>query len=211
MGRRRRFLRSAGTASAVALLILLPVLSSRRRRRLAPAQPRRLVRPGPPRPPEGRPDLRRRQRRRARARASSTSCEQRGVTATFFLTGDYIRHNPDLVRRIAAAGHEVGNHTWSHPHLTTWDRTRRHDTLPGVDRAFIERRAEPDGPGLRGGHRPADDRPLARPVRRGQRRAARAGPRRRAGATSAGRATTSAGGTPSTAWTGSPSAPRATT
>jgi peptidoglycan/xylan/chitin deacetylase (PgdA/CDA1 family) len=63
--------------------------------------------------------------------------EQRGVSATFFLTGEYIRHNPDLVRRIAAAGHEVGNHTWSHPHLTTWDATHRHDTIPGRDRAFV--------------------------------------------------------------------------
>ena len=63
--------------------------------------------------------------------------EQRGVIATFFLTGEYIRHNPDLVRRIAAAGHEVGNHTWSHPHLTAWNRTRRHDTLAGVDGAFV--------------------------------------------------------------------------
>lgn len=64
--------------------------------------------------------------------------EQRGAPVTFFLTGDYIRHNPELVRRIAAAGHEVGNHTWSHPHLTTWNRLHRHDTLPGVDRTFIQ-------------------------------------------------------------------------
>lgn len=64
--------------------------------------------------------------------------ERRGVPATFFLTGDYIRHNPALVRRIAAAGHEVGNHTFSHPHLTAWNRTRRHDTLPGIDRSFIQ-------------------------------------------------------------------------
>jgi peptidoglycan/xylan/chitin deacetylase (PgdA/CDA1 family) len=64
--------------------------------------------------------------------------ERRGVPATFFLTGDYIRQNPALVRRIAAAGHEVGNHTFSHPHLTAWNRTRRHDTLPGIDRSFIQ-------------------------------------------------------------------------
>ena len=61
----------------------------------------------------------------------------RGVTATFFLTGDYITHNPELVRRIAAARHEVANHTWSHPHLTSWDRTHRHETLAGRDRKFI--------------------------------------------------------------------------
>lgn len=65
--------------------------------------------------------------------------ESRQVTTTFFLTGEFIQRNPDLVRRIAAAGHEVGNHTWSHPHLTTWERSRRHDTLPGVDGAFIRR------------------------------------------------------------------------
>src|SRR5512134_1833870 len=33
--------------------------------------------------------------------------DRRGVTATFFLTGRYIRNNPELVRRICAAGHEV--------------------------------------------------------------------------------------------------------
>lgn len=64
--------------------------------------------------------------------------ERRGVTATFFLTGEFIRRNPDLVRRMAAGGHEIGNHTWSHPHLTTWDATNRHDTRPGVDRPFLQ-------------------------------------------------------------------------
>jgi peptidoglycan/xylan/chitin deacetylase (PgdA/CDA1 family) len=65
--------------------------------------------------------------------------EQRGVVATFFLTGRFIRSNPELVRRIAAGGHEIGNHTWSHPHLTTWDHTGRHDLLPGLDREFLQR------------------------------------------------------------------------
>jgi peptidoglycan/xylan/chitin deacetylase (PgdA/CDA1 family) len=65
--------------------------------------------------------------------------ESRDVAATFFLTGEFIRRNPELVRRIAAAGHEVGNHTWSHPHLTAWNRVRRHDTLPGVDDALVRR------------------------------------------------------------------------
>jgi peptidoglycan/xylan/chitin deacetylase (PgdA/CDA1 family) len=63
--------------------------------------------------------------------------QERGVTATFFLTGRYITGNPDLVRRVVAAGHEVGNHTWSHPHLTCWDTARRHDTSAGLDRAFL--------------------------------------------------------------------------
>jgi peptidoglycan/xylan/chitin deacetylase (PgdA/CDA1 family) len=42
-----------------------------------------------------------------------------GIHATFFLTGRWIERNPDLTRRIAAAGHEIGNHTYSHRRLTT--------------------------------------------------------------------------------------------
>ncbi|MFF1479908.1 polysaccharide deacetylase family protein [Streptomyces sp. NPDC058301] len=42
-----------------------------------------------------------------------------GVRATFFLVGEKPVHTyPDLVRRIAAQGHTIGNHTWTHPVLT---------------------------------------------------------------------------------------------
>ncbi|MBC3986490.1 polysaccharide deacetylase family protein [Streptomyces sp. AC536] len=37
--------------------------------------------------------------------------------ATFFCVGHHVAALPDEVRRIAAAGHEVGNHSWSHPFL----------------------------------------------------------------------------------------------
>lgn len=60
-----------------------------------------------------------------------------GVKTTIFLTGEFIRRNPDLVRRIVADGHEVGNHTDTHPHLTTYARDGRQATRPGVDRAFL--------------------------------------------------------------------------
>jgi peptidoglycan/xylan/chitin deacetylase (PgdA/CDA1 family) len=36
------------------------------------------------------------------------------VRATFFLIGQNAAHNPDLVRKIAADGHTIGTHTWSH-------------------------------------------------------------------------------------------------
>jgi peptidoglycan/xylan/chitin deacetylase (PgdA/CDA1 family) len=38
----------------------------------------------------------------------------REVRATFFLIGERAARHPDVVRAIAAAGHEVGNHTWRH-------------------------------------------------------------------------------------------------
>lgn len=39
------------------------------------------------------------------------------VRATFFLMGRYAQAEPELVRRIIADGHLVGNHSWSHPNL----------------------------------------------------------------------------------------------
>ena len=42
---------------------------------------------------------------------------ERGVSATFFLVGEQAQANPELVRRMQAEGHQVGNHTWSHVRL----------------------------------------------------------------------------------------------
>ena len=39
------------------------------------------------------------------------------VQAIFFVTYDYVSRNPELVARMIAEGHVVGNHTWSHPSL----------------------------------------------------------------------------------------------
>jgi polysaccharide deacetylase family protein (PEP-CTERM system associated) len=37
-----------------------------------------------------------------------------GAQATFFIVGEIARHNPTLVRRIAAEGHEIASHSWDH-------------------------------------------------------------------------------------------------
>ena len=39
------------------------------------------------------------------------------VLATFFLIGKPATEHPDLVRKIAAAGHSIGTHSWTHPDL----------------------------------------------------------------------------------------------
>ncbi|MFD5544987.1 polysaccharide deacetylase family protein [Streptomyces sp. NPDC127079] len=44
------------------------------------------------------------------------------VRAMFFLCGECIVENRELVARMAEEGHVVGNHTWTHPLLTTLDR-----------------------------------------------------------------------------------------
>jgi peptidoglycan/xylan/chitin deacetylase (PgdA/CDA1 family) len=51
------------------------------------------------------------------------------VRATFFLLGSRAQAQPELVRRIAAGGHLVGNHSWSHPNLALTRRARIREEL----------------------------------------------------------------------------------
>lgn len=39
----------------------------------------------------------------------------RGARATFFVLGSMARQRPALLRRMAAEGHAIGNHSWNHP------------------------------------------------------------------------------------------------
>ena len=43
--------------------------------------------------------------------------ERYDVPATFFMVGQNIINYPDAARAVIKAGHEVGNHTFTHPHL----------------------------------------------------------------------------------------------
>ncbi|SFC73710.1 Peptidoglycan/xylan/chitin deacetylase, PgdA/CDA1 family, partial [Alkalibacterium subtropicum] len=40
------------------------------------------------------------------------------VTATFFLTGSGANHHPQAIRNISNQGHQLGNHSYSHPYFT---------------------------------------------------------------------------------------------
>jgi len=48
--------------------------------------------------------------------------KKHGVKATFFLVGFWIERYPEVTRRIFREGHELGNHTENHPHLTRLSR-----------------------------------------------------------------------------------------
>lgn len=45
--------------------------------------------------------------------------KEKNVPATFFVTGHYLKDQPDLVKRMVNEEHIVGNHSWHHPDLTT--------------------------------------------------------------------------------------------
>ena len=55
------------------------------------------------------------------------------VRATFFLVGQNARANPGLVRAIAAGGHTIGTHTWSHPYMS---KKPLPEAMSQIDRGF---------------------------------------------------------------------------
>ena len=40
-----------------------------------------------------------------------------GIKCTFFMTGQFVQNFPEEAKKIVAAGHEIGNHSYSHPHM----------------------------------------------------------------------------------------------
>ncbi|MEC0213769.1 polysaccharide deacetylase family protein [Paenibacillus ehimensis] len=49
--------------------------------------------------------------------------------ATFFVIGSYAKQYPDLLRRMVEEGHEIGNHTYSHPALPKCERQEVYEEL----------------------------------------------------------------------------------
>jgi peptidoglycan/xylan/chitin deacetylase (PgdA/CDA1 family) len=56
--------------------------------------------------------------------------------ATFFLIGKYVRQRPEIARAILAAGHEIGNHTDSHPNLILVSAGRLRQELNDCSKAL---------------------------------------------------------------------------
>ena len=62
--------------------------------------------------------------------------KKREVPAAFFLVGDYLEREPDLVRRMAAEGHIVGNHTRTHPDMTKLEGDAFAAELRGMEELY---------------------------------------------------------------------------
>lgn len=89
------------------------------------------------------------------------------VKATFFLIGRNAAANPEMVRRIAAGGHTIGHHTWSHPILP---RLREAAAREEIDRGIAADEAALSGAQAAGHAAPSrghtNPPPLARPPMR---------------------------------------------
>jgi peptidoglycan/xylan/chitin deacetylase (PgdA/CDA1 family) len=64
------------------------------------------------------------------------------VQATFFLIGKSASEHPELVRRIAAEGHSIGHHTWSHRNVK---HIKPNEAVEEIDRGIAADEMAPHG------------------------------------------------------------------
>lgn len=64
--------------------------------------------------------------------------KEKKVPAAFFVTGHYLKDQPDLVKRMVKEGHIVGNHSWHHPDLTQVSDKRLKEELQKVKDEYKE-------------------------------------------------------------------------
>jgi delta-lactam-biosynthetic de-N-acetylase len=60
------------------------------------------------------------------------------VRVTFFVTGRFAESYPDLVQRMAAEGHEIANHSWSHPSFLKLSPKEVRDQIVKTDAKLTE-------------------------------------------------------------------------
>ncbi len=62
--------------------------------------------------------------------------KEKEVTATFFLVGQWAEKNPQQAKLIAEAGHEIGNHSYAHPDMTTLSARQIEADISKADEAI---------------------------------------------------------------------------
>lgn len=58
--------------------------------------------------------------------------KEKKVPAAFFVTGHYVKDQPELIKRMVKEGHVIGNHSWNHPDMTQISASRIKDELEQV-------------------------------------------------------------------------------
>lgn len=63
--------------------------------------------------------------------------EKEKVVATFFVVGQLVEKYPTIVKRAYKAGHEIGNHSWSHPNLRKLEPLAAEGQIRKTDAAIV--------------------------------------------------------------------------
>lgn len=64
--------------------------------------------------------------------------KERGIHATFFVTGEHAELHPDIIKRMQEEGHLIGNHTYSHIQLTKRNREKFKEELVRTNEVIKE-------------------------------------------------------------------------
>lgn len=64
--------------------------------------------------------------------------KEKNVKATFFVVGEQVKKFPKLVMQEIAEGHEVGNHTYSHPALTKLSKNKIEEELDKTEKEILK-------------------------------------------------------------------------
>jgi peptidoglycan-N-acetylglucosamine deacetylase len=64
--------------------------------------------------------------------------KERNIKATFFVVGQLAKEYPNIIRRILAEGHEIGNHTFTHPTITGLSEERLKREIGGTHQALVD-------------------------------------------------------------------------
>ncbi|MEO0254777.1 MAG: polysaccharide deacetylase family protein [candidate division WOR-3 bacterium] len=59
------------------------------------------------------------------------------IKSSFFLTGEFMEKFKNVVQKIISDSHEVLNHTYSHPHFTTYEINKKNQTIKGLSPEMI--------------------------------------------------------------------------
>lgn len=63
--------------------------------------------------------------------------EENDVRATFFVIGQNALYRPDIVKMTSESGHEIGNHTFSHPHISRLDEKSLCNEISEAEEAIL--------------------------------------------------------------------------
>ncbi|NME98901.1 delta-lactam-biosynthetic de-N-acetylase [Aneurinibacillus aneurinilyticus] len=75
--------------------------------------------------------------------------KEKKVPATFFVTGHYIKDQPDLLKRMTKEGHIIGNHSWSHPDMSQISNDKIKEELEKVKEGITQVTGQKEVPFLR--------------------------------------------------------------
>ncbi|MGM0409836.1 MAG: polysaccharide deacetylase family protein [Bacillota bacterium] len=64
--------------------------------------------------------------------------EKEDINVTFFFAGYWLEKYPDLVKKIATCGHEIENHSFTHPHFTKISKNKMKEELTKTSNLIYE-------------------------------------------------------------------------